>query len=81
MLPFALLLIFNGGASVCEFVRAQTEVRGKTIMECSGQHYSKRENYNSDYKRYDDYKKGQYDQQGQHPHKKKKSFLEDFFDF
>ncbi|KAA9333558.1 TFIIB-type zinc ribbon-containing protein [Adhaeribacter soli] len=50
------------------------------IMERSGEHYSKRENYDSDYKRYgyDDYKKGHH---GQHPHKKKKSFLDDFFDF
>ena len=50
------------------------------IMERSGEHYSKRENYDSDYKRYgyDDYKKGHH---GQHPHKKKKSFLDDLFDF
>ena len=49
------------------------------IIEGSAQHYSKRENYESDYKRYgyhdsDDHHKG-------HPHKKKKSFLDDFFDF
>jgi uncharacterized protein len=48
------------------------------IVERTGQHYSKRENYESDYKRYgynesDDHKR--------HPHKKKKSFLDDFFDF
>ena len=50
------------------------------IMERSGEHYSKKENYDSDYKRYGygDQNKGQY---GQHPHKKKKSFLDDFFDF
>ena len=47
------------------------------IMERSGEHYSKKENYDSDYKRYGygDYNKGH------HPHKKKKSFLDDFFDF
>jgi uncharacterized protein len=46
------------------------------VIERSADHYSKRENYESDYKRYgydDDYKR--------HPHKKKKSFLGDFFDF
>jgi hypothetical protein len=56
------------------------------IMERSGNHYSKRENYESDYKRYDydrydrkDYKDS--DDYKQHPHKKKKSFLDDLFDF
>lgn len=50
------------------------------IMERSASHYAKRENYESDFKRYgydrydtDDYKR--------HPHKKKKSFLDDLFDF
>jgi hypothetical protein len=56
------------------------------IMERSGNHYSKRENYESDYKRYgygrddrNDYK--DHDDYKQHPHKKKKSFLDDLFDF
>jgi uncharacterized protein len=49
------------------------------IIERSADHYSKKENYDNDYKRYgyqdydDDYKK-------RYPHKKKKSFLSDFFD-
>lgn len=48
------------------------------IMERSADHYSRKENYDSDYKKYgyQDYTKGQH-----HPHKKKKSFLDDFFDF
>lgn len=55
------------------------------IMERSGQHYSKRENYESDYKRfgYDKYEGDRHqggDYKG-HPHKKKKSFLDDLFDF
>jgi Zn-finger nucleic acid-binding protein len=50
------------------------------IIERTGEHYSKRENYESDYKKYhygddDDYYKKQ-----RHPHKKK-SFLDGFFDF
>ncbi|WP_266205534.1 TFIIB-type zinc ribbon-containing protein [Pontibacter kalidii] len=49
------------------------------IIERSSEHYSKRENYESDYKRYG------YDSYGrdkkQHPHKKKQSFLSDLFDF
>jgi Zn-finger nucleic acid-binding protein len=47
------------------------------IMERSANHYSSKENYESDYKQYGykDYEKGH------HPHKKKKSFLDDFFDF
>ena len=49
------------------------------IIERTGEHYSKPENYQSDYKKYhygddDRYKKQHY------PHKKK-SFLDDFFDF
>ncbi|WP_262918564.1 zf-TFIIB domain-containing protein [Telluribacter sp. SYSU D00476] len=49
------------------------------IIERSADHYSKKENYDSDYKRYgyqeygDDYYK-------RNPHKKKKSFLSEFFD-
>ena len=48
------------------------------IMDKTGNHYSDRNNYDSDYKKYNyggDYKQQQY------PHKKKKSFLDDFFDF
>ena len=52
------------------------------IMERTADHYSRRDNYESDYKKY------QYGDQGhhhQHQHKhhphKKKSFLSDFFDF
>lgn len=44
------------------------------ILERSADHYSKRENYESDYKRYDY-------EHGHRPRKKKKSFLDDFFDF
>ena len=56
------------------------------IIERSAEHYSKRENYESDYKQYGYRDQPQY-QQSQHPHsrqqpyKKKKSFLDDFFDF
>jgi Zn-finger nucleic acid-binding protein len=51
------------------------------IMERSADHYSRKENYDADYKRYgyQDYNKGQH--HANHPHKKKKSFLDDFFDF
>ncbi len=49
------------------------------ILERSGNHYSNKKNYENDYKRYG------YDQHDSsskhHPHKKKKSFLDDFFDF
>lgn len=47
------------------------------IMERAGEHYSSRDNYENDYKKYqyDSYNKGY-----KHPHKKK-SFLSDFFDF
>lgn len=47
------------------------------IIERTGNHYSSRENYDSDYKRYgyDDQDKKNYH------HKKKKSFLSDFLDF
>ncbi len=55
------------------------------IIERSAQHYSSRENYEADYKKYgykdhdEKYHQGQHPHQ--HPHKKKKSFLDDFFDF
>lgn len=50
------------------------------ITERSAEHYSKKENYESDYKRYgyDEYDDDYYKR---HPHKKRKSFLDDFFDF
>ena len=59
------------------------------LMERSGEHYSKRANYESDYQRYgygrDDYKdRGDYKDRDEHkhyPHKKQKSFLDDLFDF
>ncbi len=48
------------------------------ILERSADHYSSRNNYESDVKKYhyndSDHYKG-------HPHKKKKSFLDDIFDF
>mgnify|MGYP003575482751 CR=1 FL=1 len=50
------------------------------IIERSGEHYSKRENYESDYKRYGYGDRDDYHRSG-HPHKKKKSFLDDLFDF
>lgn len=52
------------------------------IMERSADHYSKKENYDSDYKRYG-YGNQQHghDSHKKHPHKKKESFLSDFFDF
>jgi Zn-finger nucleic acid-binding protein len=50
------------------------------IMERSAEHYSKKENYESDYKRYG-YQEHDDDYNKRHPHKKKKSFLDDFFDF
>lgn len=48
------------------------------ILDRSADHYSNRSNYESDVKKYhysdnDHYKS--------HPHKKKKSFLDDIFDF
>jgi uncharacterized protein len=51
------------------------------IMERSADHYSRKENYDADYKRYgyQDYNKEHH--HPNHPHKKKKSFLDDFFDF
>ena len=50
------------------------------IIERSAEHYSRRENYDSDYKQYG-YGGNQQKSHPQHPHKKKKSFLDDFFDF
>lgn len=50
------------------------------IIERSADHYSKRENYDSDYKRYgyDEYGK---EDKSRHPRRKKESFLGDLFDF
>jgi Zn-finger nucleic acid-binding protein len=47
------------------------------IMERAADHYASRDNYDSDYKKYqyDNYNKSH-----KHPYKKK-SFLNDFFDF
>lgn len=50
------------------------------IIERSADHYSKKENYNEDYKRYG-YDKNHDDSHGRHPRKKKESFLGDLFDF
>lgn len=49
------------------------------IIDRSADHYSKRENYDSDYKRYgyNEYGDGY---QRKHPNKKKKSFLNELFD-
>ncbi|MFC6999715.1 TFIIB-type zinc ribbon-containing protein [Rufibacter roseus] len=46
------------------------------IIERSADHYSKKENYDSDYKKYG---YGEYGK-GQHKHHKKKSFLSELFD-
>lgn len=47
------------------------------IVERSAEHYSHRENYEADSKQYGYNQPQQYGR----PHKKKKSFLDDFFDF
>lgn len=49
------------------------------IIERSAEHYSHRENYESDYKQYG--YKDHHEHGKSHPYKKKKSFLDDFFDF
>nr|WP_243699149.1 zf-TFIIB domain-containing protein [Anseongella ginsenosidimutans] len=52
------------------------------ILERSADHYSKKENYDTDYKRYgQEYSDQRPHNTGHRPHKKKKSFLGDFFDF
>ena len=52
------------------------------IIERSAEHYSNRENYGSDNRSYDYKDQNQPHSQGrQQPYKKKKSFLDDFFDF
>lgn len=55
------------------------------ILERSDDHYSKRENYDYDQKRHDSGHQGSGhysdSRSGKYPHKKKKSFLGDFFDF
>lgn len=50
------------------------------IIERSADHYSKKENYESDSKKYG-YKEYDDDYYKRNPHKKKKSFLNDLFDF
>jgi len=50
------------------------------IIERSADHYSKRENYEADSKRYG-YGEYSHDYKKKYPHGKKKSFLSDFFDF
>jgi uncharacterized protein len=50
------------------------------LTERSAEHYSNRENYESDYKRYG-YQDYNGDNHKHHQHKKKKSFLDDLFDF
>ena len=50
------------------------------ILERSATHYASKANYESDYKRYG-YGEHDKDYHKNHPHKKKKSFLDDFFDF
>ena len=49
------------------------------IIERSADHYSKKENYEDDYKRYG---YGEYDDNysKRYPHKRKKSFLSELFD-
>ncbi|WP_246000681.1 hypothetical protein [Pontibacter diazotrophicus] len=49
-------------------------------MERSADHYSRKENYEADSKRYG-YGDHGHDSHKKHPHKKKESFLSDFFDF
>ncbi len=56
------------------------------IIDRSADHYSKRENYDSDYKQYGygdqpSYRQSEHPHYRQQPYKKKKSFLDDFFDF
>jgi len=48
------------------------------IVERSAEHYSRRENYEADFKRYGYDKDDHYKS---HPGKKKRSFLDDIFDF
>jgi Zn-finger nucleic acid-binding protein len=49
------------------------------IMESSATHYSSKDNYEKDYKKYG-YDQPRQDHDKRYPHKKK-SFLNDFFDF
>jgi Zn-finger nucleic acid-binding protein len=54
------------------------------IVERSSEHYSRKENYDEDQRRYGSYDRDRdrdRDHYGPYPHKKKKSFLGDFFDF
>ncbi|MEJ5960852.1 zf-TFIIB domain-containing protein [Pedobacter immunditicola] len=52
------------------------------IMESSAEHYSSRDNYEKDYKQYGyNQHPGDQHHDKRYPYKKKKSFLNDFFDF
>ncbi len=50
------------------------------IIERSAEHYSNRENYEADSRKYE-YGKHNSEYYRANPHKKRKSFLNDFFDF
>jgi uncharacterized protein len=50
------------------------------IMDSSAEHYSSKENYEKDYKQYG-YNQQHNEHDKRYPYKKKKSFLNDFFDF
>lgn len=50
------------------------------IIERSAEHYSNRENYEADSRKYE-YGKHSSEYYRSNPHKKKKSFLDDIFDF
>jgi|GEM_PF-1765735 len=52
----------------------------KILLACSANHYFKKDNCESDYKQYS-YKAYGNDYDKRYTHKKKKSFLNDFFDF
>ncbi len=53
------------------------------IMDSSADHYSNKDNYERDYKEYgyNQYPNQHHHQDRKYPYKKKKSFLNDFFDF
>ncbi len=51
------------------------------IMDRAGEHYSHRENYENDYRKYHYDDDDHYKHDPNYHHKKKKSFLSDFFDF
>jgi Zn-finger nucleic acid-binding protein len=49
------------------------------ILERAGEHYSRRESFDEDSRKYGAYREGGHGQP--YPHKKKKSYLSEFFDF